>query len=48
MKQRQTNVDQTGSWEPIIKAEAQNKTQPHTHRLCSKGMLLVQAQQGYR
>ena len=40
MKQRQikNNVDETGLWVTIIRAEA------HTHPECSKPMVLVQAQ----
>ena len=42
--QRQTNVDETGLWKTIIRAEAQNKALPHTHPVCNRAMVLVQAQ----
>ena len=45
MMQRHTNVNETGLWKTVIRAEAQNKSLPHTHHVsCNRAMVLVQAQ----
>ena len=38
MKQRQTNVEETGLWETIIRVEAQNKALRRTHPVRSRPM----------
>ena len=43
-KQRQTNVEETGLWETIIRVEAQSKALRHTHPVRSRPIILVQAQ----
>ena len=44
MIKRQTNVDETGLWKTIIRAEAQNKALPQTYPVCNRAMVLIQAQ----